>query len=178
MRGMEFELDHLLNPAAVFDHPRDVLNDADLSRQEKRAILSSWASDACAVDSMPGLRQQPGGRAPSASTISSTPCANLTASPSLRDPAERRCGLNAVGMATKRGRAGPLFAETTAAPSHEKPESKVENDGSAYSLDQCPPRQLATLPQFVSATGASSTRQRMMHLCVSDDDGTEAQPSS
>lgn len=64
MRGMEFELDHLLNPAAVFDHPRDVLNDADLSKQEKRAILSSWASDACAVESMPGLRQQPGGRGP------------------------------------------------------------------------------------------------------------------
>ena len=64
MRGMDFELDHLLNPAAVFDHPRDVLNDPDLSRQEKRAILSSWASDACAVESMPGLRQPPGVKAP------------------------------------------------------------------------------------------------------------------
>ena len=64
MRGMEFELDHLLNPAAVFDHPRDVFNAADLSKQEKRASLSSWASDACAVESMPGLRQQPGGRGP------------------------------------------------------------------------------------------------------------------
>ena len=62
MRGMEFELDHLLNPAAVFDHPRDVLNDPDLTKQEKRAILSSWASDACAVESMPGLRQVPGGK--------------------------------------------------------------------------------------------------------------------
>jgi len=61
---MDFELDRLLNPAAVFDHPRDVLNDPDLSRQEKRAILSSWASDACAVESMPGLRQAPGGKAP------------------------------------------------------------------------------------------------------------------
>ena len=64
MRGMEFDLDHVLNPAAVFNHPRDVLNDPDLSKQEKRAILSSWASDACAVDSMPGLRQRPGGAAP------------------------------------------------------------------------------------------------------------------
>jgi hypothetical protein len=60
---MEFDLDRVLNPAAVFDHPRDVLNDPDLSRQEKRAILSSWASDACAVESMPGLRQPPGGKA-------------------------------------------------------------------------------------------------------------------
>jgi hypothetical protein len=41
MRGLEFELDQLLNPAAVFDHPRDVLKDPDLTKQEKRAILSS-----------------------------------------------------------------------------------------------------------------------------------------
>src|SRR6185295_4330517 len=64
MRGFEFELDHLLRPAAVFDHPRDVLNDPDLTIQEKRAILSSWASDACAVESMPTLRQPPGAKAP------------------------------------------------------------------------------------------------------------------
>jgi hypothetical protein len=61
---MEFDLDKVLNPAAVFAHPRDVLSDPDLTKQEKRAILSSWASDACAVDSMPGLRQRPGGAAP------------------------------------------------------------------------------------------------------------------
>src|ERR1044072_3098263 len=64
MRGMDFELDRLLNPAAIFDHPRDVLKDADLTRQEKRAILSSWASDACAVDSDPPLRKPPGAKAP------------------------------------------------------------------------------------------------------------------
>ena len=62
MRGMEFDLDQVLNPAAVFNHPRDVLNDPDLSKQEKRAILSSWASDACAVESVPSLRQAPGAR--------------------------------------------------------------------------------------------------------------------
>ena len=27
--------------------------------QEKRAILASWASDACAVEASPGLRQPP-----------------------------------------------------------------------------------------------------------------------
>jgi hypothetical protein len=64
MRGLEFELDHLLNPAAVFEHPRDVLKDPDLTRQEKRAILSSWASDACAVESAPALRHPPGAKAP------------------------------------------------------------------------------------------------------------------
>ena len=63
MRGMEFELDRVLNPAAVFDHPRDVLKDPDLTKQEKRAILSAWASDACAVESAPGLRHPPGARA-------------------------------------------------------------------------------------------------------------------
>ena len=64
MRGLDFELDQLLNPAAVFGHPRDVLNDGDLTRQEKRAILSSWASDACAVDSDPTLRKPPGAQGP------------------------------------------------------------------------------------------------------------------
>src|SRR6187399_3168475 len=64
MRGLEFELDRLLNPAAFFNHPRDVLSDPDLTSQEKRAILSSWASDACAVDSSPTLRRPPGAKAP------------------------------------------------------------------------------------------------------------------
>ena len=64
MRGMEFDLDQVLNPAAVFDHPRDVLNDPDLSRQEKRAILSAWASDACAVRCLPGMRSLPDAKAP------------------------------------------------------------------------------------------------------------------
>ena len=64
MRGLEFELDRLLNPAAVFDHPRDILRDPDLTKQEKRAVLSSWASDACAVESAPDLRLRPGSKAP------------------------------------------------------------------------------------------------------------------
>lgn len=64
MRGMEFELDQLLNPAAVFDHPRKVVDDPDLTKQEKRAILSAWASDACAVQCLPGMRQLPDARAP------------------------------------------------------------------------------------------------------------------
>jgi hypothetical protein len=66
-----FELDRIdlhedeeaaLHPSWVFDHPRDVVNDPTLSVAEKRAILSSWASDACAVDSAPNLRQPPGAR--------------------------------------------------------------------------------------------------------------------
>jgi hypothetical protein len=67
MRGLAFELDRVLNPSAVFEHPRDVVSDPDLTIQEKRAILSSWASDACAVESAPHLRQRPG--APAAVTF-------------------------------------------------------------------------------------------------------------
>jgi hypothetical protein len=47
----------LLQPAAAFEHPRDVVNDPDLTLHEKRAILASWASDAQAAVSAPALRQ-------------------------------------------------------------------------------------------------------------------------
>lgn len=53
--GIDFNA--LLHPASAYQHPNDVLNDPDLTTYEKRAILSSWASDACAVDAMPELRQ-------------------------------------------------------------------------------------------------------------------------
>ena len=56
-----FDLDQLLHPARAFDHPGDVVRDPDLTLNEKRAILSSWASDACAVESVPDLRRPPGG---------------------------------------------------------------------------------------------------------------------
>lgn len=56
----DLDLNALLHPASAFNHPRDVLTDPDLTRAEKRAILSSWASDACAV--APGLRQPPGAK--------------------------------------------------------------------------------------------------------------------
>ncbi len=42
----------------------DVLHDSKLSRDEKRAILSAWASDMYAVESAPGLRAIPGHPAP------------------------------------------------------------------------------------------------------------------
>jgi hypothetical protein len=52
-------LDRLLHPARHFKRPQDVL-DMTLDAQEKRAILSSWASDACAVESVPALRMPSG----------------------------------------------------------------------------------------------------------------------
>lgn len=60
----DLELDRILSPARHYRHPDDVVADSRLDLQEKRAILSSWASDACAVESMPALRQPPGARAP------------------------------------------------------------------------------------------------------------------
>jgi hypothetical protein len=55
-----YDLDALLHPANAFGHPSDVVNDTDLTLSEKRAILASWASDVCAVESTPALRRAPG----------------------------------------------------------------------------------------------------------------------
>lgn len=56
-----FDLDDLLHPASAFGHPSEVVNDPDLTLNEKRAILASWASDACAIDAAPDLRAGPKG---------------------------------------------------------------------------------------------------------------------
>jgi hypothetical protein len=58
------DLDALLHPAQAFEHPSDVVNDPDLTLNEKRAILASWASDACALEAAPTLRYVPGGKRP------------------------------------------------------------------------------------------------------------------
>jgi hypothetical protein len=59
-----FDINALLHPGTVFDHPREVLADASLSVWEKRAILASWASDASAVASCPSLRAPASLKAP------------------------------------------------------------------------------------------------------------------
>lgn len=59
-----FDLNALLNPAYAFAHPSDVVGDPDLTLNEKRAILASWASDACAIEATPLLRRGPGGKKP------------------------------------------------------------------------------------------------------------------
>jgi hypothetical protein len=51
---------HLLHPATHFSHPRDVLHADHISKDEKRAILASWASDIFAIESIPALRFYPG----------------------------------------------------------------------------------------------------------------------
>lgn len=52
----KFDLVALLHPARAFAHPMDVVRDPDLTLNEKRAILASWASDACSVEAAPELR--------------------------------------------------------------------------------------------------------------------------
>jgi hypothetical protein len=54
------DLNAILHPGSVYDHPRDVVADPTLSIAEKRAILVSWASDAASVTSNPALRELPG----------------------------------------------------------------------------------------------------------------------
>ena len=57
-----FDLNAILHPGSVYEHPRDVVADRTISIGEKRAILASWASDAAAVASNPALRGLPGSR--------------------------------------------------------------------------------------------------------------------
>jgi len=52
-RTTNLEINALLHPAEAFIHPMDVVEDCDLTTYEKRAILSSWAVDACAVQGVP-----------------------------------------------------------------------------------------------------------------------------
>lgn len=59
-QGLGPILERMLRPAIGFQRPRDVLKDPWLDPAEKRAILSTWASDASAVESRPTLRQMVG----------------------------------------------------------------------------------------------------------------------
>lgn len=54
------KVEPLFHSVSHYDSPEDVLDDAGLSTEEKRAILSSWASDMYVVESQPTLREVPG----------------------------------------------------------------------------------------------------------------------
>ena len=56
-RDESWDLNELLHPAQAFESPLEVVEDPDLTLNEKRAILASWASDACALDAAPWLRE-------------------------------------------------------------------------------------------------------------------------
>jgi hypothetical protein len=59
-----FNINALLHPGTIFDHPRDVVAHPTVSVSEKRAILASRASDASAIASCPSLRAPAGPKAP------------------------------------------------------------------------------------------------------------------
>jgi hypothetical protein len=56
VKGLREARERLLRPAVGYRYPIEVVKDPELGGAEKRAILSSWASDACAVESRPDLR--------------------------------------------------------------------------------------------------------------------------
>ena len=58
-RRADEDLALLFHPSRRYRRPADVLADPALSIGERRALLSAWASDACAVDSVPALRRPP-----------------------------------------------------------------------------------------------------------------------
>jgi len=106
----ELDLDDLFHPARAFAHPRDVVDDSDLTVNEKRAVLASWASDACAVEAAPALRHAP---------------RSLRASPSSRDrwsstPRARFLATCTICQRQHPARAGAReeFAPTKAAVTH------------------------------------------------------------
>ena len=51
---------NLNRPFWNFSYPHQVVTDSTLNLEDKRAILSAWASDEHAVESLPTLRQLPG----------------------------------------------------------------------------------------------------------------------
>ena len=51
-------------PLFSYSHPFEVARHPTLEPEVKRAILASWASDAGAVPSQPGLRKPPGADRP------------------------------------------------------------------------------------------------------------------
>ncbi|MGK6314321.1 hypothetical protein [Neorhizobium sp. DT-125] len=100
---------HLLHPTSHFDHPRDVLMVEHIGKEEKRAILASWASDISAIESMPALRQFPGmEHAVSCDEIlaavkaldgdsQSAPARNLNALPNAQRTRRRRSQARRIG---------------------------------------------------------------------------------
>ena len=61
VKKASFDLDALLHPSKAFRHPLDVVRDPDMTVSEKRSVLASWASDACAIESNPALRETASG---------------------------------------------------------------------------------------------------------------------
>jgi len=59
---LSVDFERLAHPSEMFRQPEDVVNDPDLSLNEKRAILAAWASEACAIKAVAAWRKSPSGR--------------------------------------------------------------------------------------------------------------------
>jgi len=93
-----FDLNALLHPGTVFEHPKDVVCHIGLTTAEKRAILASWASDASAIVSCPSMRSPAGLKKPvSIDEILSALC-DLDGGP-RNPPGGKPCRLRSVERA-------------------------------------------------------------------------------
>lgn len=81
-QGLGAALERWLRPAG-FGRPADVLKDPKLDLARKRAILTSWASDAASVRDEPSLRWLLGTPAP-------VPLADIQVAMARLDPGTRR----------------------------------------------------------------------------------------
>ena len=79
LQMIDLDLNALVHPGTLYEHPRDVLADPPLSLAEKRAILASWASDASAIASCPALRAPEGVQHPV--SIDRRPTTQVTRTP-------------------------------------------------------------------------------------------------
>jgi hypothetical protein len=98
------DLNAILHPSSVFDHPRDVVADPTISIGEKRAILASWASDAAAVSSNPALRELPGSHPVTIDEILEALSALDPRPP--KGPPRRQAGKGQIGFAPGSGSVG------------------------------------------------------------------------
>ena len=96
------DLNAILHPGSIYDHPRDVVADQTISVGEKRAILASWASDAAAVASNPALRELPGSRR--LITIDDVLEALSALDHHPKRPAGRQTRTHEIGRTGRRGR--------------------------------------------------------------------------
>ena len=98
-RKVPFDIDALLHPSRAFRHPLDVVRDTDMTVAEKRSVLASWASDACAIESNPALRATATGNVVNYDDIIDARCSrSMTGSPRTRWPTCSCAGSGACSL--------------------------------------------------------------------------------
>ena len=99
VRKAPFDIDALLRPSRALRHPLDVVRDTDMTVAEKRSVLASWASDACAIESNPALRATATGNVVNYDDIIDARCSrSMTGSPRTRWPTRSSAGSGACSL--------------------------------------------------------------------------------